>query len=203
MLRDGHITPSQRKHLETIAAQCNRQIDLVLNLLDLSRIESLSLEPARVEAGEVVRSCLQIERPAAELRGHAIQANIPSELPPVLADRSALRRVLCSLVENAIKYTPDSGRITLGARAMDDTIAISVTDTGRGIGPQDIRTSLRSFIVETGMKLLMAATRQKMNNQKTVLIQTSPASVLVCIWRITSSRSSEDESAWRERGGTR
>lgn len=139
MLRDGHITPSQRKHLETIAAQCNRQIDLVLNLLDLSRIESgaLSLEPARVDAGEVVRSCLQIERPAAELRGHAIQANLPSELPPVLADRSALRRVLCSLVENAIKYTPDGGRITLGARAMDDTIAISVTDTGRGIAPQD------------------------------------------------------------------
>lgn len=147
MLRDGHITPSQRKHLETISAQCNRQIDLVLNLLDLSRIESgaLSLESARVDAGEVVRSCLQIERPAAELRGHAIQANLPSELPPVLADRSALRRVLCSLVENAIKFTPDGGRITLGARAMDDTIAISVTDTGRGIGPQDIPHVFEKF----------------------------------------------------------
>lgn len=147
LLRDGHINPSQRKHLETIAAQCNRQIDLVLNLLDLSRIESgaLSLEPARVDAGEVVHSCLQIERPAAELRGHAIQANLPSELPPVLADRSALRRVLCSLVENAIKYTPDGGRITLGARAMDDTIAISVTDTGRGIGAQDIPHVFEKF----------------------------------------------------------
>lgn len=147
LLNDGHVTPSQRKNLETIAAQCDRQIDLVLNLLDLSRIESgaLNLEPAQVDTREVVRSCLNIERPAAELRGHNIQANLPSELPSVLADRSALRRVLCSLVENAIKYTPDGGRITLDARAADDRIAISVTDTGRGIAPHDIPHVFEKF----------------------------------------------------------
>jgi len=147
LLRDGHINPSQRKHLETIAAQCNRQIDLVVNLLDLSRIESgaLSLEPERVDVGEVVRSCLEMERPAAELRGHAIEADLPSDLPPVLADRSALRRVLCSLVENAIKYTPDGGRITVGARATADTIAFNVTDNGRGIATQDISHVFEKF----------------------------------------------------------
>lgn len=147
MLRDGQISPLQRKHLETIAAQCNRQIDLVLNLLDLSRIESgaLSLEPTRVDAGEVIRACLQIERPAADLRGHVIEVNLQSELPPVVADRNALRRVLCSLVENAIKYTPDGGRITLGARAMEDTIAISVTDNGRGIALKDLPHVFEKF----------------------------------------------------------
>lgn len=147
MSRDRHITPTQRKRLDTIAAQCDRQIDLVLNLLDLSRIESraLSLEPARVDSKEVVRSCLQIERPAAELRGHDIQANTPAELPPILADRSALRRVLCSLVENAIKYTPDGGRITLTARATEEGVAIGVTDTGRGISPRDIPHVFEKF----------------------------------------------------------
>ena len=60
------------------------------------------------------------------------------ELPLVLADRTVLRRVLCSLVENAIKYTPEGGRITVAASAQTDEVTIEVTDTGRGILAEDL-----------------------------------------------------------------
>ena len=54
------------------------------------------------------------------------------------ADPKALRRVLSNLTENAIKYTPDGGRIIVSADEMEDQVAISVTDNGRGIPPEDM-----------------------------------------------------------------
>lgn len=54
------------------------------------------------------------------------------------ADPKALRRVLSNLIENAIKYTPDGGRIIVSADEMEDQVAISVTDNGRGIPPKDM-----------------------------------------------------------------
>ena len=54
------------------------------------------------------------------------------------ADPKALRRVLSNIIENAIKYTPDGGRIILSAHEEDDHVAISVKDNGRGIPPEDM-----------------------------------------------------------------
>lgn len=140
--RGGQSEGERQEYLETIAAECDRQIDLVLNLLDLSRIESgafkVSLTPTSV--AEVIRACLRIEGHAAEARGQTLVAELPAEtLPPVLTDAGALRRVLCGLVENSIKYTPEGGRITVGARrgAQDGEVAITVTDDGVGILPED------------------------------------------------------------------
>lgn len=140
VLRRGRASAAeQREYLDTIAAQCDRQIDLVLNLLDLSRIEAGAyiLAPTRVDVEEIMRTCHQIERHAAEMRGQDFRLIIPTELPHVQADYEALRRVICSLIENSFKYTPNGGRITLEARSSGEEIAIIVHDTGRGIAPED------------------------------------------------------------------
>jgi signal transduction histidine kinase len=148
LLRGGHSPGEQREYLETIAAECDRQIDLVLNLLDLSRIEAgaFSLAPKPVDVPDVVRACLAIELHAANVRGHDLVAELPDELPPASADRVALRRVLCCLFENAFKYTPDGGRITVSAELRDDeTIAINIVDTGRGIRDEDLPRVFEKF----------------------------------------------------------
>jgi signal transduction histidine kinase len=147
LLRSGTSESERRKYLETIASQCDRQIDLVLNLLDLSRIESgaLELELAPLDTTDLVRSCVKIERPAAELRNLVLEPEITGTRPLVAADRNALRRAVCSLIENAIKYSPDSGRIIVSASERDDEVTISVTDNGRGIASSDLPHIFEKF----------------------------------------------------------
>ncbi len=68
-------------------------------------------------------------------------------LPPVLTDQAALRRVLCSLVENAIKYTPDGGEIIVSARVTGggEEVALAVTDNGCGVASDDLPHIFEKF----------------------------------------------------------
>ena len=147
--RGVHSEEERREYLDTIAAECDRQIDLVLNLLDLSRIESgaYKVARARVNPAEVVAACARVEAHAADVRGLTLDISLPAEVPHVLADREALRRVVCSLIENAIKYTPEGGRITVGARAArePESAEIIVRDTGVGILPEDLPHVFEKF----------------------------------------------------------
>jgi signal transduction histidine kinase len=147
--RGGQSEEERREYLETIAAECDRQIDLVLNLLDLSRIESgaYRVVRARVNPAELVVACARVEAHAAEVRGLTLEVSLPAEVPHVSADREALRRVVCSLIENAIKYTPEGGRITIGARTAGEpgSVDITVKDTGVGIRSEDVPLVFEKF----------------------------------------------------------
>jgi signal transduction histidine kinase len=140
LLRDGLSEAKRREYVETISVECDRQIDLVLNLLDLSRIEGgvFRITHERVDAREIVSSVVKSEARASEKRGHELLVEPIGELPSVCADPKALRRVLSNIVENAIKYTPDGGRIQLAARVDGDEVLISVEDNGRGIPAEDM-----------------------------------------------------------------
>jgi signal transduction histidine kinase len=140
LLRGGESQEERREYLETIAAECDRQIDLVLNLLDLSRIEAgaFTVSRAKVDVAEILSNCAVIERQAASIRSHDLRVEVPSEKLFALADANALRRVLCSLVENSIKYTPDGGIISLSAEPEGDDVIIRIRDTGCGIEASDI-----------------------------------------------------------------
>ncbi len=140
MLREEMSEAERREYLETIAAACDREISLVVNLLDLSKLEAgtfnVSLE--RVDAAEVAHACIMSNRAAAAARKQELRLEMPDGLPPLRADYASLRRVLCELVESAIKYTPEGGRITLSAQTEGAGVAISVSDTGRGIHSDDV-----------------------------------------------------------------
>ena len=150
VLQRGRLSvEEQREYLETIAAECDRQIDLVLNLLDLSRIESgaYKIVRTRVEPLEVVTACARVEARAAEVRGLTLETDVPEDIPDILTDREALRRVVCSLVENAIKYTPEGGRITIkaGVSRESEDVEITVKDTGVGILSEDVPFVFEKF----------------------------------------------------------
>jgi signal transduction histidine kinase len=147
LLRNEVDEAKRREYLETIAVECDRQIDLVFNLLDLSRIEAgaFELNLGRVDTEEVLLSALKAQSRAAEFRRHRLNLKPSPGIPAVYADHKALRRVISNLIENAIKYTPDGGHITLAARQAGGEVEISVTDNGRGIPPQDIPVLFDKF----------------------------------------------------------
>ncbi len=147
LMRDGLDDAKRREYLDTISVECDRQIDLVLNLLDLSRLEGgvFRITHERVDVAEVVSSVVKSEARAAEKRSHELRVEPVGEIPPVCADPKALRRVLSNIIENAIKYTPDGGRIRLSARAEGDEVLISVIDNGRGIPPEDMPVLFDKF----------------------------------------------------------
>jgi len=140
LMRDGIDDVKRREYLETISVECDRQIDLVLNLLDLSRIEGgvLRVTRQRVDVKELISSVVKSETRAAEKRGHDLRVEPVGAIAPVCADPKALRRVLSNVIENAIKYTPDGGRIIVSAHETEGQVAINVTDNGRGISSEDM-----------------------------------------------------------------
>ncbi len=92
LLMRGEISDEKRReYLETISVECDRQIDLVLNLLDLSRIEGgvFSLNYDRVSISEVIESCVKSEMTAAEKRLHTLRVESFTEIPPICAEPKA------------------------------------------------------------------------------------------------------------------
>ena len=140
LLRNGLDETKRREYVETISVECDRQIDFVLNLLDLSRIEGgvLRVTHERVDVSEVISSVVKSATRSAEKRRHELRVESHPDIPPACGDPKELRRVLSNIIENAIKYTPDGGRIILFARQEDSQVAISVTDNGRGIPREDM-----------------------------------------------------------------
>lgn len=141
LLQRGDVSEEkQREYLETISLECDRQIELVLNLLDLSRIEGgvyrLSLE--RVNVPDIMRACVKSNLGAAERRSHTLKIKDNTEIPDACADPKTLRRVISNLIDNAIKYTPNGGLITLSANMESDFVTVRVTDNGRGIPKEDL-----------------------------------------------------------------
>lgn len=148
LLRRGDVTEDEKlDHSKTIAVECDRQIDFVGNLLDLSRIESgaYKLRRTRVDSRELIDSCVEVERHRAESLRLTLTTNVPTGLSAVSGDFEALRRVIRGLIDNAIKYTPEGGRITVSAQENAERIAISVSDTGKGIAKTDLPHVFEKF----------------------------------------------------------
>jgi signal transduction histidine kinase len=136
LLQRNDLTDEEKiDYAKTIAIECDRQIDFVGNLLDLSRIESgaYRLRKTKVDVRELLRSCVDVERHRAESLGVSITNRIPAHIAAVSGDFEALRRVVRGFIDNAIKYTPAGGLITVSASEIDNRVAIGVSDTGRGI----------------------------------------------------------------------
>ena len=147
LMRDGIDEVKRREYLETISVECDRQIDLVLNLLDLSRIEGgvLRVTHERVDVEELIASVVKSDTRSAEKRGHDLRVELPNAIAPVCGDPKALRRVLSNVIENAIKYTPDGGLIIVSAHETAGEVGIRVTDNGRGIPPEDMPNLFDKF----------------------------------------------------------
>ena len=140
-LRNGALDDREasRAFVERIQEQAERLHHLILDLLSLARIESTQqvFEIVPVSIQEVVDACLEHYRGAGDAKRITLVAE-PGQLGCfVRADKEGLREILDNLVDNAIKYTPEGGRVTIRWRAIDEPASkvatIEVADTGIGI----------------------------------------------------------------------
>ncbi|HYB70831.1 MAG TPA: histidine kinase dimerization/phospho-acceptor domain-containing protein, partial [Candidatus Bathyarchaeia archaeon] len=129
-----------RRFLEIVLRHSERLGRLLNDLTDLSNIElgkvTLRREPVRID--DVVASVLGIIAPRASASQVKVTADISPGLPAVSADRDRLAQILINLVDNAVKYTPGGGSVTVTAQAHDGAVEVAVADTGIGIPPADL-----------------------------------------------------------------
>jgi PAS domain S-box-containing protein len=122
----------------TIERQVAKMVRLVDDLLDVSRISrnTIELKKQPVELRAAFDDVLVVCSPIIEQHGHSLDLKIPQEPIYVNADAARISQVLCNLVNNACKFTPNGGRITVTAELRDDDVYIVVKDSGVGI-PRD------------------------------------------------------------------
>lgn len=128
------------RFLKQIESEANRLGQLTVNLLALSRTDSgpavLHTEPVEVET--ILAERLETFGPAAEIRQVELGLACAPELPLLAANPDQLRLVIDNLLENALKYTPAGGRVSVSAAPEGSELAISISDTGRGIPAEDL-----------------------------------------------------------------
>ncbi len=126
--------PAQARELSLTLQQQSRRVGaMVNNLLDMARLESGSLQLNRQwqPLEEVIGTSLQIL--GDSLAQHRLQMRLPPGLPLLNLDAALMERVLCNLLENAVKYTPPGSQITLAAVTEPDQVVLSVEDDGPGL----------------------------------------------------------------------
>ena len=136
----GDLT-STREYLGVVVRHADRLGRLLGDLTDLSNIElgRVALRTTPLALAEVTEHVFAIVRPKAERGGMTLETMLPDDLPPLLADRDRLVQILLNVVDNAVKYTPDGGRVTLTARRANvGLVEVAVTDTGIGIPPRHL-----------------------------------------------------------------
>ena len=124
----------QMEFYRIIDTECDRLVRLISDLLNLSRIESgrsLELVLSEVNLARLVDRVVEAQR--SYTSSHEFDVLVPDDLPPVIADQDKVEQVLTNLLSNAIKYSPDGGKISVHARAVGESVAVSVIDQGIGI----------------------------------------------------------------------
>ena len=150
----GEMSGEQKDFVRTIHEKGEQLLELITGLLDLSKLESgtLAMRRSDVAIDALVADVVQTVSPTARKRGVNVVAEVDAALPKLWADPARLRQVLLNLTDNALKFTPNGGTVTIGARATsidaappDDeggvvllrskqmAVELRVSDTGIGI----------------------------------------------------------------------
>ena len=134
----GPMNESQMEFVEGINHSVEKMSALISDLLDLGKIEAgVEMTMKVCQMDNLIRASLTGPAQQAILKEVSIRTEMDSPLPLVAGDPSRLEQVMANLVDNAIKYTPSGGQITVSARAGDREIVIEVSDTGIGISAED------------------------------------------------------------------
>ena len=135
-MRDGVLQPTTQR-LDLIYTEIGRLQHLVTDLRMLSQADAgeLALEPVAIDPAAALDHTAEVFQHHASQKGVALRVEVESELPAVRVDEARFMQVMDNLISNALRYTPEGGVITLGARQQKSGIEFSVGDTGSGIEP--------------------------------------------------------------------
>jgi signal transduction histidine kinase len=154
------------KYSSGILEGSNRMVEIIDGMLDISRIDTnqLDLMPSDFEIREVIEKVATVFQPALVERRISLATKELENLPVICADSDLLYKVFYQVIGNAIKYTPDGGRVTVRGRLVEGAspreIEIAVQDTGIGIDPQNQQLVFEKFY-QTGEVLLHSSGKTK------------------------------------------
>jgi signal transduction histidine kinase len=136
----GDVTERQVRMLKRAKERSSGLLDLINDLLDLSKIEAGMVvqykEPLRLE--ELLGQVHEAMLPEADAKRLKLQLHVNPPLQPVQGDRNNLEGVFTNLVNNAIKYTPEGGEIAIRVKGEGENVRVEVSDTGIGISKEDL-----------------------------------------------------------------
>jgi signal transduction histidine kinase len=143
----GDINEKQTEYLQDILESGRHLLSLINDILDLSKIEAgrLELELSEFDLPQAIENALILVRERASRRGIRLGSTIDPGLATIGGDERKVKQVLLNLLSNALKFTPEGGRIDVGARLHDHVAEVSVTDTGIGIEPADQEAVFEEF----------------------------------------------------------
>ena len=150
MLHTKTVTSPEKIHQYSgyVKQAAEHLLALINGILDVSKIQAgkLSVDREPIDIGPILASCLLIIEAKAREKGIIVETNIPASLPRILGDSLRLKQILINLLGNAVKFTPENGRIHVEAQMLQqDYAVISVTDTGVGMTPSEVETAMRPF----------------------------------------------------------
>ena len=143
----GELNEKQEEYLKDIHASGEHLLSLINDILDLSKIEAgrMELELTDFDLPQAIDNALTLVRERAGRRGIALHQSVEAHLGEIRGDERKVKQVLLNLLSNALKFTPEGGRVELLARVIDGMAEISVTDTGVGIAAEDQEAVFEEF----------------------------------------------------------
>jgi signal transduction histidine kinase len=143
----GEVNEKQAEYLSDIQESGRHLLSLINDILDLSKIEAgrMELEPADFDLPGAIDNALTLVRERAGRRGIMLGRAIDERVGTIRADERKVKQVLLNLLSNALKFTPEGGRIDVRAAVTDGMVEVSVADTGVGIAPEDQEAVFEEF----------------------------------------------------------
>jgi signal transduction histidine kinase len=137
----GPLDAQQRDFIGDILTSSRHLLQLINDVLDLAKVESGTLQvvPEPVDLAREVREVRDVLRGLASERKLDLELHLADDLGSVVVDPAKLRQILYNYVSNALKFTPEGGRVTIRAALAGDAFRIEVEDTGIGIASEDQR----------------------------------------------------------------
>jgi PAS domain S-box-containing protein len=134
-------------YVDDILSSSRHLLGVINDIIDVVKLElrELSLQPDEIAVPKFLETCAAFVRERARNQGVALELDAAASLPPLIADPQKARQMLINLLGNAIKFTPQGGRIALTARVDGEMLAIAVADTGCGIPADRIAEVLEPF----------------------------------------------------------
>ncbi len=143
----GELNPRQEEYLRDIWTSGKHLLELLNEILDLSKVEAgrMVLEPSLMSVRASLEYVLSLVRERAAVHSLALHLEVADAVGIVWADELRFKQVVLNLVSNAVKFTPDGGRVEVVATREDSDVVIRVSDTGVGVLEQDREAIFESF----------------------------------------------------------
>jgi signal transduction histidine kinase len=143
----GEVNEKQAEYLQDILSSGRHLLSLINDILDLSKVEAgrLELELGRFHLPTALDNALTLVRERATRHGITLTQDVDVNAGDIVADERKVKQILLNLLANAVKFTPEGGRVALIATAAEGVITIAVSDTGIGIAPEDQATIFEEF----------------------------------------------------------